>query len=121
LVKFQKKMEQQSDAISQERKELGKAMKDLRGKIPKDMQRENDGEEDEDDEEEEGQPKDPKEEQKPKGEDPKQQQQRLGSGREIDPDVLKMLKEKIDRQRRTMSPDAGDQPSKPQGRSGRDW
>ncbi len=121
LIRFDKQLQQQSEGIGQQRKELSEMMKEMRGKIPKDMQRESDQEEDEDDEEEDsegqggGQKK--KEKEKPAGE---QQQQRLGSGRQIDPDMLQMLKEKIDRSHRTMSLD-GEQPGKPQGRPGRDW
>lgn len=111
LIQFNKKLQQQSEQISEQRKELGKAMKELRGKIPKEMQRESDQEEDEDDDDEE---QEQKKDQKPG----QQQQQRLGTGREIDRDMMEMLKERITP--RTMSPD-GEKPGRPQRRPGRDW
>ncbi len=126
LVKFEKKLQQQAEGVGEKRKELSDAMKKMRGKIPKSMQRENDGEEDDDDEEDGDKDKDKdkgagdkEEKEKDKGAG-KQQEQRLGTGREIDPDLMRMLKEKITP--RTMSPDGGaDQQDNPRGRKGRDW
>ncbi len=117
-LKFQKQMQQQAEGMQQKRKELTELMKKLRGKIPKEMQRETDGEGDEEDEEEEDKPEGKKEKDE-KG----KQQQRLGSDREIDPEMLRMLKEKISP--RTMSPgnepEEGMQMGDPRKKKGRDW
>jgi hypothetical protein len=93
-------------------------MKKMRGKIPKEMQRESDDEED-DEEEEDG-------ENEPKiGE---KQQQRIGGEREVSPEMARWLKETM--KRRTMSlggKEEGegfrptDEQRKPMERKGRDW
>ena len=93
-------------------------MKKMRGKIPKEMQRESDDEEDDDDEEE-------KKEEPKRGE---KQTQRIGSDREVSPDMARWLKETM--KRRTMSlgtkqEGEGFKPTeeqrKPQPRKGRNW
>ena len=117
LLKFKKQVEQQSEQVAEEREKIKEAMKKMRGKIPKEMQRESDEEENDDDEE--------------KGEEPKpgeKQQQRIGSDREVSPDMARWLKETM--KRRTMSlgtkqEGEGFKPTeeqrKPQQKKGRDW
>jgi hypothetical protein len=78
------------DQVAQEREKIKEAMKKMRGKIPKEMQRESDDEEDDDDPDEK---KDPQIGEK--------QQQRIGSDREVSPDMARWLKETM--KRRTMS------------------
>ncbi len=90
LLKFKKQVEQQSEDVAEEREKIKEMMKKMRGKIPKEMQRESDDEEDDDDEEKEDEPK--------PGE---KQQQRLGSDREVSPEMARWLKETM--KRRTMS------------------
>lgn len=97
-LKFQKQLQENGDGMTQKRKELTELMKKLRGKIPKEFQRETEGEGDEEDEEEEEKEGKGEKEKEQKG----KQEQRLGGDRELDPEILKMLKEKI--QPRTMSP-----------------
>ena len=122
LLKFKKKVEEQQANVGQQREKLKELMKKMRGKIPAEMQRGSDDEEDDEEEE----PQEPK-----PGETPKQQQQRIGGEREIDPDMLRVLKEKMPQ--RTMSvgqegeqemqgfrPD-GRRPNEPRNRKGRDW
>ncbi len=118
LLKFKKELEQKSEQVAEEREKIKEMMKKMRGKIPKEMQRESDDEEDDDDEEEK------KEEPKP-GE---KQQQRIGSDREVSPDMARWLKETM--KRRTMSlgtkqEGEGFKPTeeqrKPQQRKGRNW
>ena len=122
LLKFKKQVEQQSEQVADEREKMKEAMKKLRGKIPKDMQRESDDEED-DGEEDEKQDKEPK-----AGEKQPQQVQRLGSDREVSPDMARWLKETM--KRRTMSlgtkqEGEGFRPTeeqrKPKTGKGRDW
>lgn len=115
----QQKLQQQQESILQQRKDLREVMKKLWAQIPPEFRQppqEGEGEEDEDDDAEEDQQQrqsqgGEKEEEKEGGEKEKerrnkgragQQKQRLGGDREIDPDMLKMLKEKI--KPRTMSP-----------------
>ncbi len=116
LLKFKKQVEQQSEDVAQERERIKELMKKMRGKIPKEMQRESDDEEDDDEEEE----KEPQVGEK--------QQQRIGSDREVSPDMARWLKETM--KRRTMSlgtkqEGEGFQPTeeqrKPMQRKGRDW
>ena len=118
LLKFKKELEQKSEQVAEEREKIKEMMKKMRGKIPKEMQRESDDEEDDDEEEEK------KEEPKP-GE---KQQQRIGSDREVSPDMARWLKETM--KRRTMSlgtkqEGEGFKPTeeqrKPQQRKGRNW
>ncbi|MEO6740264.1 MAG: hypothetical protein ABIP20_08430 [Chthoniobacteraceae bacterium] len=116
LLKFKKQVEEQSEKTAEEREKIKEAMKKMRGKIPEEMQRQSDDEEDDDDE---------------KGEEPKpgeKQQQRLGSDREVSPDMARWLKETM--KRRTMSlgtkqEGEGFKPTeeqrKPQQKKGRDW
>ena len=129
LLKFKKKVEEQQEKIGDQREKLTQTMKKMRGKIPKEMQRGSDDEEEDEEEEEPEQPREP-----PKGDKPTQQQQRIGGDREIDPDMLRVLKEKMPQ--RTMSvgqegeegppgprgsrPD-GQKPGQPRGRKGKDW
>ena len=117
LLKFKKQMEEKSGQVAEEREKIKEMMKKMRGKIPKEMQRESDEEEDDDDEEEK---KDPQVGEK--------QQQRIGSDREVSPDMARWLKETM--KRRTMSlgtkqEGEGFKPTeeqrKPQQRKGRDW
>ena len=117
LLKFKKQMEEKSEQVAEEREKIKEMMKKMRGKIPKEMQRESDEEEDDDDEEEK---KDPQVGEK--------QQQRIGSDREVSPDMARWLKETM--KRRTMSlgtkqEGEGFTPTeehrKPQQRKGRDW
>ena len=117
LLKFKKQMEEKSEQVAEEREKIKEMMKKMRGKIPKEMQRESDEEEDDDDEEEK---KDPQVGEK--------QQQRIGSDREVSPDMARWLKETM--KRRTMSlgtkqEGEGFKPTeeqrKPQQRKGRDW
>ena len=117
LLKFKKQIEEQSEKTAEEREKIKEAMKKMRGKIPKEMQRQSDDEEEDEDDE--------------KGEEPKpgeKQQQRLGSDREVSPDMARWLKETM--KRRTMSlgtkqEGEGFRPTeeqrKPQQRKGRDW
>ena len=117
LLKFKKQVEQQSEQVGEEREKVKDIKKKLRGKIPKEMQRESDDEENDEDEEEN---KDPQIGQK--------QQQRIGSDREVSPDMARWLKETM--KRRTMSlgtnqDGEGFRPTeeqrKPAQRKGRDW
>jgi len=117
LLKFKKQLEQQGEQVAQEREKIKEAMKKMRGKIPKEMQRESDDEEDDDDPDEK---KDPQIGEK--------QQQRIGSDREVSPDMARWLKETM--KRRTMSlgtkqEGEGFRPTeeqrRPQQRKGRDW
>ena len=117
LLKFKKQVEQQSEQVGEEREKVKDIKKKLRGKIPKEMQRESDDEENDEDEEEN---KDPQIGQK--------QQQRIGSDREVSPDMARWLKETM--KRRTMSlgtkqEGEGFRPTeeqrKPERRKGRDW
>lgn len=122
LLKFKKKLEQEQENVGDQRQKLTDMMKKMRGKIPKEMQRGSDDEEDDDEDE-------PEEE--GDKETAKQQQQRIGGEREIDPDMLRVLKERMPQ--RTMSvgqdgekemqgfrPD-GTKPGDPKNRKGRDW
>jgi hypothetical protein len=151
----EKKLQEQQDAIIQERKELREVMKKLWALIPPEFRQppeEGEGDEDEDDDAEEDQKNQAeggeKEEKDKKGGEKEekekrnkgsagQQKQRLGGDREIDPDMLKMLKEKI--KPRTMSPgnepegsgdrrsefaspfEDGSRPGEPRKRKLRDW
>ena len=117
LLKFKKQLEQQGEQVAGEREKIKEMMKKMRGKIPKEMQRESDEEEDDDDDEKKDEPK--------PGE---KQQQRIGSDREVSPDMARWLKETM--KRRTMSlgtkqEGEGFKPTeeqrKPQQRKGRDW
>jgi tetratricopeptide (TPR) repeat protein len=117
LLKFKKQIEQQSEQVAEEREKIKDMKKKLRGKIPKDMQRESDDEEDDDDDEEKKEP-----------EIGQKQQQRIGSDREVSPDMARWLKETM--KRRTMSlgtkqEGEGFRPTeeqrKPSQRKGRDW
>lgn len=117
LLKFKKKVEQRSESVADQREKVKELMKKMRGKIPKDMQRESDDEEDDDDDKD-------KEEPKP-GE---KQQQRIGGEREVSPEMARWLKETM--KRRTMSlgtKEEGegfrptDEQRRPQQRKGRDW
>ena len=117
LLEFKKQLEQQSGQVAEEREKIKEMMKKMRGKIPKEMQRESDDEEDDDDDEKKDEPK--------PGE---KQQQRIGSDREVSPDMARWLKETM--KRRTMSlgtkqEGEGFKPTeeqrKPQQRKGRDW
>ena len=129
LLKYKKQLEAQQEQVGQQREKLKDLMKKMRGKIPKEMQRGSDEEEDDEEEDE------PQEEEKGQKETAKQQQQRIGGEREIDPDMLRVLKEKMPQ--RTMSVGqegeregqqqgfradgkSGD-PKDPKGRKGRDW
>jgi hypothetical protein len=117
----EKKLQEQQEAILQQRKDLREVMKKLWAQIPPEFRQppeEGEGEEDEDDDAEEDQEQrqsqggEKEEEDKEGGKKEEkekrnkgsagQQKQRLGGDREIDPDMLKMLKEKI--KPRTMSP-----------------
>ena len=117
MLKFKKQMEEKSEQVAEEREKIKEMMKKMRGKIPKELQRESDEEEDDDDEEEK---KDPQVGEK--------QQQRIGSDREVSPDMARWLKETM--KRRTMSlgtkqEGEGFKPTeeqrKPQQRKGRHW
>ena len=117
LLKFKKQLEQQKDQVADEREKVKEMMKKMRGKIPKEMQRESDDEEDDDEDEKKDEPK--------PGE---KQQQRIGSDREVSPDMARWLKETM--KRRTMSlgtkqEGEGFMPTeeqrKPMQRKGRDW
>ena len=90
LLKFKKQLEEQGEQVASKREDIKEMMKKMRGKIPKEMQRESDEEEDDDDEEKQDEPK--------PGE---KQQQRIGSDREVSPDMARWLKETM--KRRTMS------------------
>ncbi len=114
LLIFKKQVEEQQDQVGQQREKLKALMKKMRGKIPKEMQRGSDEEEDDEEDEQE-------EEEKGQKETAKQQQQRIGGEREIDPDMLRVLKEKMPQ--RTMSVGQeereGQQPgSRPDGKLG---
>lgn len=126
LLNFKKQLEEQQEKVGQQRDKLKEMMKKMRGKIPKEKQRGSDEEEDDEDEQE------PEEEQGEK-ETAKKQEQRLGGDREIDPDMLRILGEKIkqrsmsvgqegEKETRGIGPDGklGD-PKDPKGRKGRDW
>lgn len=124
LLKFKKKLEEQQDGIGEEREKLKELMKKMRGKIPKEMQRGSDEEEEDEDEEP------PEEEGKKEKETAKQQQQRIGQEREIDPDMLRVLKESIrprpmsvgqDGEREGVGPDGQKPGEDPKGKKGRDW
>jgi tetratricopeptide (TPR) repeat protein len=117
LLKFKKQLEEQKEQVADEREKVKEMMKKMRGKIPKDMQRESDDEEDDDEDEKKDEPK--------PGE---KQQQRVGSDREVSPDMARWLKETM--KRRTMSlgtkqEGEGFMPTeeqrKPMQRKGRDW
>ena len=122
LLDFQKKLKQQNEQAGQAREKLKELMKQLRGKIPKDMQSESDDEEDDDDEQEKKE--DGKKDEPKPG---KQQQQRIGGDRQVSPEMARWLKETM--KRRTMSVQegegegvrAGDKESKPEQRKGKDW
>ncbi len=134
LLKYKKQLEEQQDQVGQQREKLKELMKKMRGKIPKEMQRGSDEEEDDEEEEEEQQ-----EEEKGQKETAKQQQQRIGGEREIDPDMLRVLKEKMPQRTMSVGQEGeregqregqqqgfrldgkpGD-PKDPKGRKGRDW
>ena len=115
LLKFKQELEKKAEMVGEKREELKELMKKMRGKIPQEMQRGSDDEEDDDDEGQEPKP----------GE---QQQQRIGSDREVSPDMARWLKETM--KRRTMSlgtkeDGEGFRPTeeqrKPTERKGRDW
>ena len=117
LLKFKKQLEQQGEQVAGKREDIKEMMKKMRGKIPKEMQRESDEEEDDEDDEKKDEPK--------PGE---KQQQRIGSDREVSPDMARWLKETM--KRRTMSlgtkqEGEGFKPTeeqrKPQQRKGRNW
>jgi hypothetical protein len=117
LLKFKKQLEQQSERVAEQREKIKEAMKQMRGKIPKEMQRESDDEEGDEDEDERGEPK--------AGE---KQQQRIGSDREVSPDMARWLQETM--KRRTMSlgtkqEGEGFRPTEeqrpPMQKKGRDW
>ena len=117
LLIFKKQLEQQGEQVAGKREDIKEMMKKMRGKIPKEMQRESDEEEDDEDDEKKDEPK--------PGE---KQQQRIGSDREVSPDMARWLKETM--KRRTMSlgtkqEGEGFRPTeeqrKPQQRKGRDW
>jgi tetratricopeptide (TPR) repeat protein len=117
LLNFKRQLEQQSERVAQEREKIKEAMKKLRGKIPKEMQRESDDEEDDDDPDEK---KDPQIGEK--------QQQRIGSDREVSPDMARWLKETMKRrtmQLGTKQEGEGFKPTeeqrKPMQRKGHDW
>jgi hypothetical protein len=140
LSELQKRMQQQRRMIAEGRNQLKELGKKLLAKIPDNMKQPgdpDDDDEDDDDEEDGDQPKDKgkgndeqkKEEQKGTGD---RQQQRLGTSREIDPDVLKLLKDRI--KPRTMTPgndpEVGDDfrdfefrqgTPRPRRRPGHDW
>lgn len=124
LLKFKKQLEQEQENAGQQREKLKDMMKKMRGKIPKEMQRGSDDEEEDEDEQEEQQ-------EEPEKDASKQQQQRIGGDREIDPDMLRVLKEKMpqrtmsvgqegEREMQGMRPD-GQRPGEPKNRKGRDW
>ena len=117
LLKFKKELEEQKEQVADEREKVKEMMKQMRGKIPKEMQQESDDEEDDEDEDEKSEPK--------AGE---KQQQRIGSDREVSPDMARWLKETM--KRRTMSlgtkqEGEGFTPTeeqrKPAQRKGKDW
>ena len=128
LLKFKKKLEEQQEQVGQQREKLTQMMKKMRGKIPKEMQR---GSEEEEEDEDDG---DQKEEENAKPETAKQQQQRIGGEREIDPDMLRVLKEKMPQRTMSVGQEGpggeremqgfrsdGRKPGEPKGRKGRDW
>ena len=138
LLKSLDKVKEQNESLSEQRQKLGELMKEMRGKIPKSMQRQSDSEEDEEDDEEEKQPDGQKEEENQKP--PKagsKQEQRIGGEREVSQDMAKLLKEML--KRRTMQlgdkedglrPGEkkgmnglifGDETRKPEQRKGRNW
>ena len=117
LLQFKKELEEKSEQVAEEREKVKEMMKKMRGKIPKEMQRESDEEEDDEDDEKKDEPK--------PGE---KQQQRIGTDREVSPDMARWLKETM--KRRTMSlgtkqEGEGFKPTeeqrKPQQRKGRNW
>jgi tetratricopeptide (TPR) repeat protein len=139
LLKSLDKVKEQNESLSEQRQKLGELMKEMRGKIPKSMQRQGDSEEDEEDEEDEKQPDGQKEEeenQKPPKAGSKQEQ-RIGVERPVSEDMAKLLKEIL--KRRTMQlgdkedglrPGEkkgmnglifGDETRKPEQRKGRNW
>lgn len=106
LLKSLDKVKEQNESLSEQRKKLSELMKEMRGKIPKSMQRQSDAEEDDEDEEDEKPPEGRKEDEKQQP--PKagsKQEQRIGGEREVSPDMAKLLKEML--KRRTMQ--LGDQ------------
>ena len=121
LLEFEKKLKDQNEQAGKVREKLKELMKQLRGKIPKDMQRESDDEED-DDEEEEKKEDGKKDEPKPG----QKQQQRIGGDRQVSPEMARWLKETM--KRRTMSVQEGEgegvragKETKPEQRKGKDW
>lgn len=110
LIKRLEELEQQQQQIAQMRDGLKEQMKGLRGKIPKEMQREDENAEGEDDDEEEDGQQPP-----PGG----MQRQDIGKEREISTEMAKSLLERMKTE--TKSVPAGDQPEKPRDRKGRDW
>lgn len=108
LLKIKKKLEMEAECVGGKRKELKELMGKLKGKIPKEMQRQSDDEE-EDEDEEDG-----------KGPTPGQpQEQRLGTEREITPEMADWLKESM--KQRKMSVDEPGEPKQRKNRKGRDW
>jgi hypothetical protein len=136
LLKFKKKVEQQQDSLGEQKEKLREMMKKMRGKIPKERQRESDDEESDEDDDEPQEPQGQKEQKETKA-DKGQQKQRIGGEREIDPDVLKVLKEKMTPKTMQLGQDVetgpegqdkegfrpvdGNQPNQPKTRRGRDW
>jgi tetratricopeptide (TPR) repeat protein len=141
-LRFEKKLQEQQAGITQRRKELRELMKKLWEQIPPEFRQEpqegdeDDGDDEEDEEGENGQREkedseggEKEEEERRKQKSAGRQKQRLGSDREIDPDMLRMLKEKI--VPRTMSPGnepgearefrEGMRPGEPRKRKLRDW
>ena len=120
LLKFQKKVQQAQEANGKKREELRELMKQIGGKIPEDMKRGSDDEES--DEDEEG--KEPKDGKEPKPSE--KQQQRIGGDREIHPDMLRLLKEKMPNRTMSIGQDGeqkgfgGDKPEDKK-RKGRDY
>lgn len=120
LLKFEKQVKEAQGGNEKAREELRKLMKKLGGKIPEGMKRGSDDEESDEDEEGGEQ----QEGQEPKSAE--QQQQRIGGDREIHPDMLRLMKEKM--KNRTMSvgqegQDQGPGGEKPEDkkRKGRDY
>jgi len=108
LLKIQKQLEMQAEGVGKKREELKKMMAELKGKIPKEMQRQSDDEEEDEDEED--------------GKDPKAgqpQEQRLGNEGEITPEMADWLKETM--KQRKMSVDEAGEPKQRKNRKGRDW
>jgi hypothetical protein len=131
LLKFKEKVQEQQEKLGEQREKLKEMMKKMRGKIPKDRQRESDDEESDEDEDEDEKEPEEKQTKAEKG----QQKQRIGGEREIDPDVLKVLKEKMTPKTMQLGQDVGEGPEgQPEGvrpmdgnppdrrmRKGRDW